>query len=45
MKTNNVNSIETAMNKLEVLNNESSKNIVGGIKPIKITITVTVTIG
>jgi len=30
MKNNQVNTIETSMNKLEALNNESSKNIVGG---------------
>jgi hypothetical protein len=30
MKNNQVNTIETTMNKLEALNNESSKNIIGG---------------
>lgn len=40
MKNNHASLIASAMDKLEVLNAESSKNIVGG----KITITITITI-
>jgi hypothetical protein len=40
MKNNHVSSIDTALEKLEVLNSDSSKNIVGGRVRIRVVIEV-----
>jgi hypothetical protein len=41
MKNNHVNTIESAMNKLEALNDESSRNILGGKIHISVKIDIT----